>query len=132
MFVVLVCNIDLFFFFFSSRRRHTRCSRDWSSDVCSSDLISVLNVARFLQTLAERGHHGREPFWRRGVKKSDHRHRRLLRERREWPCCRCTSEQRDEVAPFYLIELHSVPASKSGPDCRISNRRRIVSGYWSG
>src|SRR5215813_10696610 len=27
------------FFFFSSRRRHTRCGRDWSSDVCSSDLI---------------------------------------------------------------------------------------------
>src|SRR5205809_2710065 len=29
-------------FFFSSRRRHTRCSRDWSSDVCSSDLESDL------------------------------------------------------------------------------------------
>src|SRR5690606_40615379 len=28
------------FFFFSSRRRHTRFSRDWSSDVCSSDLES--------------------------------------------------------------------------------------------
>src|SRR5216684_7213591 len=28
----------LYCFFFSSRRRHTRCSRDWSSDVCSSDL----------------------------------------------------------------------------------------------
>src|SRR6266511_857695 len=28
------------FFFFSSRRRHTRFSRDWSSDVCSSDLTS--------------------------------------------------------------------------------------------
>src|SRR3989337_2171155 len=28
----------LFCFFFSSRRRHTRCYRDWSSDVCSSDL----------------------------------------------------------------------------------------------
>src|SRR5207245_7797608 len=27
-----------FCFFFSSRRRHTRCYRDWSSDVCSSDL----------------------------------------------------------------------------------------------
>src|SRR5690625_7014772 len=26
-------------FFFSSRRRHTRWPRDWSSDVCSSDLI---------------------------------------------------------------------------------------------
>src|SRR2546429_5715338 len=30
------------FFFFSSRRRHTRCSRDWSSDVCSSDLVMQL------------------------------------------------------------------------------------------
>src|SRR5947209_16784621 len=29
-----------FFFFFSSRRRHTRYWRDWSSDVCSSDLLS--------------------------------------------------------------------------------------------
>src|SRR3989449_6372683 len=30
------------FFFFSSRRRHTRCSRDWSSDVCSSDLSLLI------------------------------------------------------------------------------------------
>src|SRR3712207_8199063 len=30
----------IFFFFFSSRRRHTRYWRDWSSDVCSSDLHS--------------------------------------------------------------------------------------------
>src|SRR5256884_7218985 len=30
------------YFFFSSRRRHTRCSRDWSSDVCSSDLIALV------------------------------------------------------------------------------------------
>src|SRR5690606_41125846 len=28
-------------FFFSSRRRHTRFSRDWSSDVCSSDLFAL-------------------------------------------------------------------------------------------
>src|SRR5215471_20441950 len=34
----------LFFFFFSSRRRHTRSLRDWSSDVCSSDLIGTLAV----------------------------------------------------------------------------------------
>src|SRR5690606_39835599 len=32
--------ICLLVFFFSSRRRHTRFSRDWSSDVCSSDLPS--------------------------------------------------------------------------------------------
>src|SRR5256885_11414323 len=35
--VLCVC-----FFFFSSRRRHTRLQGDWSSDVCSSDLVSVL------------------------------------------------------------------------------------------
>src|SRR5699024_11691749 len=31
--------ITLLYFFFSSRRRHTISKRDWSSDVCSSDLI---------------------------------------------------------------------------------------------
>src|SRR2546426_7978654 len=31
-----------FFFFFSSRRRHTRLQGDWSSDVCSSDLLRHL------------------------------------------------------------------------------------------
>src|SRR2546428_4621436 len=35
----------LFFFFFSSRRRHTRSDRDWSSDVCSSDLLGDGNLA---------------------------------------------------------------------------------------
>src|SRR5436309_12239163 len=34
-----------FFFFFSSRRRHTRFSRDWSSDVCSSDLYVIYENA---------------------------------------------------------------------------------------
>src|SRR6266542_5909021 len=35
----------IFFFFFSSRRRHTRCYRDWSSDVCSSDLVKPRQLA---------------------------------------------------------------------------------------
>src|SRR5699024_3346929 len=34
--------------FFSSRRRHTRSKRDWSSDVCSSDLIGALDEHGFL------------------------------------------------------------------------------------
>src|SRR5215475_6064713 len=34
------------FFFFSSRRRHTRFSRDWSSDVCSSDLGGKIVTGR--------------------------------------------------------------------------------------
>src|SRR5690606_40833619 len=33
-------------FFFSSRRRHTRFSRDWSSDVCSSDLALVREMGQ--------------------------------------------------------------------------------------
>src|SRR5215212_9968764 len=32
------------FFFFSSRRRHTRCLSDWSSDVCSSDLVGKIGI----------------------------------------------------------------------------------------
>src|SRR3989442_11808096 len=58
------------FFFFSSRRRHTRCGRDWSSDVCSSDLpvwdgaTRVPRTARlgFVQTRAELD---AVPAWRR-------------------------------------------------------------------
>src|SRR3712207_7071147 len=38
----------MFFFFFSSRRRHTRYWRDWSSDVCSSDLTPTGAVLRRL------------------------------------------------------------------------------------
>src|SRR5699024_11239446 len=37
----IVC-LHVCFFFFSSRRRHTRSKRDWSSDVCSSDLKKAL------------------------------------------------------------------------------------------
>src|SRR2546422_4843294 len=58
--------VFIYFFFFSSRRRHTRCSRDWSSDVCSSDLHDMMRQldeailqARFDDTvhvLVLRGH----------------------------------------------------------------------------
>src|SRR5438067_6031516 len=38
LYISYYCVFYFFFFFFSSRRRHTRSKRDWSSDVCSSDL----------------------------------------------------------------------------------------------
>src|SRR5690349_14946224 len=44
----------VFFFFFSSRRRHTRSLRDWSSDVCSSDLSCIGCCAE--QTGVMQGH----------------------------------------------------------------------------
>src|SRR5699024_11759706 len=39
----MLCVVDLLFFF-SSRRRHTRSKRDWSSDVCSSDLVAAVSA----------------------------------------------------------------------------------------
>src|SRR3712207_8916048 len=57
------------FFFFSSRRRHTRYWRDWSSDVCSSDLggsdngwISLAPSLWRITTLRATGH---GPIWAR-------------------------------------------------------------------
>src|SRR5690606_39556629 len=44
-----------YFFFFSSRRRHTRFSRDWSSDVCSSDLFIM--PAAIMFPLLTTGHY---------------------------------------------------------------------------
>src|SRR5439155_2916589 len=62
------------FFFFSSRRRHTRWPRDWSSDVCSSDLsvkrcfvprpITAHKIAHTLYSFAS---HGGSPDPRRAA-----------------------------------------------------------------
>src|SRR5438477_4447315 len=41
-----------FFFFFSSRRRHTRLTCDWSSDVCSSDLAVAHGLPQLRSALA--------------------------------------------------------------------------------
>src|SRR5437870_10111482 len=38
------------FFFFSSRRRHTRWPRDWSSDVCSSDLPKLIDASVWMKS----------------------------------------------------------------------------------
>src|SRR5204862_3069952 len=57
-----------FFFFFSSRRRHTRSLRDWSSDVCSSDLVIEATerltgraIERAYVDKGYRGHHTPNP-----------------------------------------------------------------------
>src|SRR5256885_7791940 len=54
------------FFFFSSRRRHTRLQGDWSSDVCSSDLFSVLlapSMMLFHSTFAAQTLLGKAVSW---------------------------------------------------------------------
>src|SRR2546430_9460877 len=47
--MAILCSVDLMvdmILFFSSRRRHTRFDCDWSSDVCSSDLLREANGSR--------------------------------------------------------------------------------------
>src|SRR6266536_5599868 len=47
----------MMFFFFSSRRRHTRSTRDWSSDVCSSDLdLDEVLLAKLFASLPQPRH----------------------------------------------------------------------------
>src|SRR5699024_2733892 len=51
---VVITLVLSFAFFFSSRRRHTRSKRDWSSDVCSSDLYERIDCdAEQLPTLVD-------------------------------------------------------------------------------
>src|SRR3712207_8340429 len=76
MFVYLLFLMYYISFFFSSRRRHTRYWRDWSSDVCSSDLdeyymeynkdiltndsISIIDIYRSLSTMLVEHEMGRK------------------------------------------------------------------------
>src|SRR3712207_9574629 len=52
--------VRMLFFFFSSRRRHTRYWRDWSSDVCSSDLGAVAGLIGLPDLLGRTYHFGTE------------------------------------------------------------------------
>src|SRR5438874_12218709 len=61
MCIRVVSSFSFFFFFFSSRRRHTRSLRDWSSDVCSSDLFGLARPGGS-RTEGYRGQFGRMGF----------------------------------------------------------------------
>src|SRR2546426_5418390 len=76
----LICVVLLFFFFFSSRRRHTRLQGDWSSDVCSSDLVEQprLAVRRRNGRRLHRGGVGADAWLRQGERRD-----RALREARQ-------------------------------------------------
>src|SRR5699024_12107763 len=54
-------DVTSYLFFFSSRRRHTRSKRDWSSDVCSSDLVSQALDSPII--IADRFHFCRYIYW---------------------------------------------------------------------
>src|SRR5699024_11607612 len=72
------------FFFFSSRRRHTRSKRDWSSDVCSSDLFNygknqknmeekLQNVLKSVEIIMPRELQGKQELEKIGITRSEER-----------------------------------------------------------
>jgi hypothetical protein len=71
----------------------------------------AFDKAGLTQAFAELRDQRRKLFGRTMMEKSNDRHRRLLRARHERPCGCCAAEKRYELAPFQLIELHSVSAS---------------------
>jgi hypothetical protein len=64
--------------------------------------VPALDIAGFGKALVERAHTGHNQIRRSGVEEPDHRQRRLLRARRERPCCHA-AEERDEIAAFHSI-----------------------------
>src|SRR5438874_8737043 len=84
-FCCVLCFCFFFFFFFSSRRRHTRSLRDWSSDVCSSDLLLRPGIRQPVLLITNRRNTGcRIP----GRNKENS----YIAWRRKWPWKRCQSE----------------------------------------
>jgi len=68
--------------------------------------VAPLHEAELFQPSPERGQSRRVPSRRQAAEIADHRHRRLLRGRREWPRGRRAAEERYELAP-----LHSITSS---------------------
>src|SRR5262249_34833105 len=71
--------------------------------------VGVFDIARLLKSLPKSAQRLRESVGRLAVEEPDHRDRRLLRARRDWPRCR-SAYQRDELAP----PDHSITSSAVG------------------
>src|SRR5437588_13084252 len=114
-----VCSFlySLFFFFFSSRRRHTRSLCDWSSDVCSSDLMRLSSLSTpgiFPGPSRERS----SSFSRTSVTSACCRTRRSSRseERRVGKECRCRWARGDEKKKRRGREKHGDSEGKGMQD----------------
>src|SRR5690606_24345583 len=118
-------------FFFSSRRRHTRFSRDWSSDVCSSDLIVYYdpnNISMSLETELEASLLEKKPMYqwsiknqaRMHVKNNDHPFESVEDSMKRWPetatAVGITLNDTNEIrviAPHGLDDLFNLVVRKS-------------------
>src|SRR5436309_9417235 len=76
--------------------------------------VLALDEASFFQALAERGDEVRGFGERRAAEKPGHRHRRLLRARRERPRRRCAANECDELAALHSITSSARASSIAG------------------
>src|SRR5690606_40511020 len=97
-------------FFFSSRRRHTRFSRDWSSDVCSSDLLDIDSRDALVAALND--------YTGAVLIISHDRHLIDATVDKLWIAQNGTIEEFDEDLDFYQRMLTSAGNPKSGPSSK--------------
>jgi hypothetical protein len=82
----------------------------------------ALDESGLLQPLSQRGDRLRKADFRRAPEKTDHRHRRLLRARRERPRYRRAAEERDEIAAFHcpvppVLPIERIAQLNTAGDC---------------
>src|SRR5207249_8682932 len=105
-------------FFFSSRRRHTRSKRDWSSDVCSSDL-ELREERRVLPAYPQGVHHQRvHAEVGTSVRKLQRGRSEERRVGKECRCRRTVEQAKDSIA------ANSAPASSATPPRQLASITR--------
>src|ERR1041385_357674 len=100
-FVVARLTMTYVLIIFSSRRRHTRCSRDWSSDVCSSDLWLCFGKQWEIRSFIPRIEKLVEDGTFKAAKISKKHSRSKSSERKECVLCVYTSDDPGEKSAVY-------------------------------
>src|SRR5690554_1485904 len=110
----------MYCFFFSSRRRHTRCGRDWSSDVCSSDLLPRTKGSRRKRSPTGQSFYHTGLLYRPVLSLLARNSRATGQSPVLHPC-----------SSRFLLENRSWPASPSDYECsvRSSLKKSVVSLY---
>src|SRR5262245_17623284 len=94
-----------------SPRRHERAASATFRPAVFDSHVPALDIAGFAQALTERAQTTREHVRRFTVEVSNHRHRRLLRPRRERPGSRA-AEKRDEFTPYHCLTPPVLPTER--------------------
>src|SRR5262249_46253881 len=97
--------------------------------------VLALHIVSFLQALAEGVYKMRHVNERSAAEKPDHRLCQLLRAGRQRPCCGCTADERDELAPLHHSITSSARASTLSGNARpsvLAVLTLIVSSYLIG